>query len=231
MAEDTDFAALYRELGVDATCSLADLRGAWRRRVAKLHPDQGGDAEDTGRLQELNRRFDAALDFHARFGRLPGAPASGALAQPGAATAHAGPASGGESTAAFGRISRSFVAAGVLGICVLGWRIVQTGEDSGDGPAREVPAADAHGGSGAEHPARAAIEVLAVSPGMDKARVRAILGEPLAMHDLRWSYGPSWVEFRCDRVVGWYSAPQRPLHVADGRESWADTTPADAHCD
>lgn len=231
MAEDTDFAALYRELGVDATCSLADLRGAWRRRVAKLHPDQGGDAEDTGRLQELNRQFDAALDFHARFGRLPGAPLSRALAQSGTPLRGTASSPGGDSTAAFGRISRYFVAVGLLGICVLGWRIVQTAEDSGRGPAREVLAADAHGGSGAEHAARVAIEVLAVSPGMDKPRVRAILGEPLQMHELRWSYGPSWVEFRCDRVVGWYSAPQRPLNVADGRESWADTTPAGASCD
>ena len=228
MAEDTDFAALYRELGIDATCSLADLRAAWRRRVAKLHPDQGGDAEDAARLQALNRRFDAALDFHARFGRLPGAPPPGALAQVVAQDPHA-PA-GKDPAAAFGRIPRYFVAVGLLGICVLGWRIVQTG-DAGDGLARGVHAADAHGGGGAEHPARAAIEVLAVSPGMDKARVRAILGEPQQMHDQRWSYGPSWVEFRCDRVVGWYSAPRRPLNVADGRESWADTTPAGTTCD
>lgn len=228
MAEDTDFAALYRELGIDATCSLADLRSAWRRRVAKLHPDQGGDAEDTGRLQELNRRFDAALDFHARFGRLPGAPLPGALGQP--VVPEPRTDGGTDATAAFARISRYFVAAGLLGICVLGWRIVQTG-DADDGLARGVHAVDAHGGGGAEHPARAAIEVLAVSPGMDKARVRAILGEPLEMHDQRWSYGPSWVEFRCDRVVGWYSAPRRPLNVADGRESHADTTPAGMACD
>ena len=227
MAEDTDFAALYRELGVDATCSLADLRGAWRRRVAKLHPDQGGDAEDTGRLQALNRRFDAAVDFHARFGRLPGAPPPGLLAVQ--AASHADASAAVEDAAGFARISRWFVVAGLLGICVLGWRILQT--DHGDGIAREVPAADAHGGSGAEAPAQAAIAVLAVSAGMDKPRVRAILGEPLEMHDLRWSYGPSWVEFRCDRVVGWYSAPHRPLNVADGRESWADATAADAACD
>lgn len=228
MAEDTDFAALYRELGVDASCSLTDLRGAWRRRVAKLHPDQGGDAEDTGRLQVLNRQFDAALDFHARFGRLPGAPPPGLLARAGRSSIDMD--AGGEASAGFRRISRYFVVAGLLGICVLGWRILQI-DDTGDRAAREVPAADAHGGSGTEHPAQAAIEVLAVSAGMDKPRVRAILGEPLEMHDLRWSYGPSWVEFRCDRVVGWYSAPQRPLNVADGRESWADATPADAACD
>jgi hypothetical protein len=153
MAEDTDFAALYRELGVDATCSLTDLRGAWRRRVAKLHPDQGGDAEDTGRLQDLNRQFDAALDFHARFGRLPGAPPPGLLARAGVSSAD----TGGEATAAFGRISRCFVVAGLLGICVLGWRILQADDDTGDHAAREVHAADAHGGSGTEHPAQAAI--------------------------------------------------------------------------
>lgn len=229
MAEDTDFAALYRELGVDATCSLADLRGAWRRRVAKLHPDQGGNTEDTGRLQVLNHQFEAALDFHARFGRLPGAPPPGLLAQPDVPRAHM--ASGGEASAGFAGISRYFILVGLLGICVLGWRILQTSGDTGDRTTRVVLAADAHGGSGEEHPAQVAIAVLAVSAGMDKPRVRAILGEPLEMHDLRWSYGPSWVEFRCDRVVGWYSAPQRPLNVADGRESWADATPADAACD
>ena len=77
MADDTDFAALYRELGVDPGCTPAELRRAWRRRVAKLHPDLGGDAEDTGRLQQLNRLYDAAVDFHARYDRLPGAPPPG----------------------------------------------------------------------------------------------------------------------------------------------------------
>lgn len=230
MAEDTDFAALYRELGIDATCSLADLRGAWRRRVAKLHPDQGGDAEDTGRLQELNRLFDAALDFHTRFGRLPGAPAIGGLSRASTAGDPSREALAAASAAGFGRISRYFVAAGILGIGVLGWRIAQTdGDDTATAASRTVHAADIHGGAGAEHPAQVAVDVLAVSPGMDKQRVRDILGEPLDMHDLRWTYGPSWVEFRCDRVVGWYSAPQRPLRVLDGRESFADDSAAD--CD
>jgi hypothetical protein len=82
-----DFAALYRELGVDANCSPAELRAAWRRRVSKLHPDLGGSAEDTGRLQELNRLYDAAVAFHGRFGRMPGAASAAPAVHTGAGDA------------------------------------------------------------------------------------------------------------------------------------------------
>ena len=230
MTDNTDFAALYRELGIDAASTLDDVRRAWRRRVARLHPDQGGDAEDTGRLQELNRLYDAAVDFHARFGRLPGAPATA----PGQASplplAPPGTGPGVRRTAGFGRISRWFVAASLAGIAVLGWRIAHSGDlDAVEDGA--IPAADANSGAGERNPARVALDVLAVSPGMEKAKVRQILGDPLERHELRWSWGPSWVEFRCDRVTGWYSSPLRPLRVRDGLESYADPSPDNAPCD
>lgn len=220
MSEDTDFAALYRELGIDATCSLAELRGAWRRRVAKLHPDQGGSAEDTGRLQQLNQRYDAALDFHARYGRMPGAVAQGRL---GGETAESPSAEAWRRTdadaneipaAGFGRIPRYFVAIALIVVAVLAWRIVSgRGEtvDSGAVDSRTVENADEHTGQIA---AEAGVAAAEIAPGQGKDTVRNILGEPLDMHALRWTYGPSWVEFRCDKVVGWYSSPLRPLPVS-----------------
>lgn len=249
-----DFTAMYRELGVDATCSLADLRAAWRRRVSKLHPDQGGSAEDTGRLQELNRRYDAALAFHARFGRLPGAPAAGTLA-PGSTTAtsaaapdrswrradaddHHGP----ESAAGFGAFARSSVAVPLIAVILiavllLGWRLVDRPatptDQPGDaaavvaaGPSTGAPATDVV----ATVVASAADSTMAktVAAGQDKDTVRHILGEPLDMHALRWHYGPSWVDFRCDRVAGWYSSPLRPLRTATAQ---LEAPPADTRCD
>ncbi len=230
MSEDTDFAALYRELGIDATCSLADLRGAWRRRVAKLHPDQGGSAEDTGRLQQLNQRYDAALDFHARYGRMPGAVTSGRPVDESVessppdswrrtdAAANENPASG------FGRTPRYFVVIVLIVVAVLGWRIA-TG--------REKTTARA-----AEHTgpivAQAATVAARIVPGQEKDTVRNILGEPLDMHALRWTYGPSWVEFRCDKVAGWYSSPLRPLPLpmSAAQRMQVDPTPsAELPCD
>lgn len=215
MSEDTDFAALYRELGIDATCSLAELRVAWRRRVAKLHPDQGGSAEDTGRLQQLNQRFDAAVDFHARYGRLPGAAVPGQLVgatgeSPRPSTWQRADTVPDEIPAAgFGRIPRYFVALSLIAIVLLGWRIAVGRDDDRN-----------------EHPAQA------IAPGMEKDTVRDILGEPLDMHALRWDYGPSWVEFRCDKVVDWYSSPLRPLRVSAARNAYAtDVPPDDRDCD
>jgi hypothetical protein len=265
-----DFAALFRELGVDATCSPAELRAAWRRRVSKLHPDLGGSAEDTGRLQELNRLYDAAVDFHARFGRMPGAPVPGGVdetmsASTGAAHAHAidaepreavwrraDPASdgapGARPAAGFGRISRSlfsvWLAVVVLAaLLVLGWRIVDRAADrdpegaaatSDAGPDTDATAERGIGGSGdgiddGTHDMATTVAwsssrdggtsaiATAIEPGMGKDTVRNILGEPLEMHALRWQYGPSWVDFDCDRVADWYSSPLRPLPVATER--------------
>lgn len=230
MTDNTDFAAFYRELGIDAASSLDDVRRAWRRRVARLHPDQGGRAEDTGRLQELNRLYDAAVDFHLRFGRLPGGPGKPSAPRPDPSAGAPRRPAGVRAAAGFGRISRWFVAASLAGIAVLGWRIARTGDLDAIGSGT-VPAADANGGAGERHPAQVALDVLAVAPDMEKAEVRQILGEPLDQHELRWNYGPSWVEFRCDRVTGWYSSPQRPLRVRDALESYAEPLADNAPCD
>lgn len=242
-----DFTAMYRELGVDATCSLADLRAAWRRRVSKLHPDQGGSTEDTGRLQELNRRYDAALAFHARFGRLPGAPASGtpapASTDPAADTVpdrswrRADANHDTQGTAGLGDLARYFVAVSLIAVLVLGWRLIDRSATPTDrpgdaaavvatGPSTGAPATDVV----ATARASAADSTMAktVAAGQDKDTVRHILGEPLDMHALRWHYGPSWVDFRCDRVAGWYSSPLRPLGTGTAQ---LEAPPADTRCD
>ncbi|NOT88926.1 MAG: J domain-containing protein [Lysobacter sp.] len=245
MAEDTDFGALYRELGIDSTCSLAELRGAWRRRVSKLHPDQGGSAEDTGQLQQLNRLYDAALDFHMRYRRMPGAMPSGQLSPERLGTDAGSPSFAGDPhpnplpASGFGRISRYFVTVSLVAIAVLGWRVVENkpehGRDRAAGAgAGRVAAIETSGDRGTQ-PARTAKPLpatLAIAPGMGKNTVRDILGEPLDMHALRWSYGPSWVEFRCDKVVDWYSSPLRPLRVSAARDARARAVaPDDRDCD
>ena len=234
-----DFAALYRELGVDAHCSPAELRVAWRRRVSKLHPDLGGSAEDTGRLQELNRLYDAAVEFHGRFGRMPGAasPAAGTSAaivgraDNGPEQAVAGPAGGAwrrldaeaapQAAAGFGRISRWFVVVSLCTMAVLGWRLANdmTGEATGEtGVGGEAVATSVVADDTPGHEATTARTVSRkLSPGMERNEVRDILGDPLDMHAMRWHYGPSWVDFRCDRVADWYSSPLRPLPVASER--------------
>ncbi|MEQ1512399.1 MAG: J domain-containing protein [Lysobacteraceae bacterium] len=250
MAEDTDFGALYRELGIDSTCSLAELRGAWRRRVSKLHPDQGGSAENTGQLQQLNRLYDAALDFHAHYRRMPGAMPVGQLPLESPATdvdnPSFSPSSGGDPprnelpASGFGRISRYFVAVSLIAIAVLGWRVVENKPDigrnraagSGAGLVAAIETSDDSGKQPARIAAKPLATMQAIAPGMGKNTVRDILGEPLDMHALRWSYGPSWVEFRCDKVVDWYSSPLRPLRVSAARDTPARTaSPDDRDCD
>ena len=79
MSETCDFAWLYRQLGLRPGGSLQELRLAYRRRVARLHPDRiQGDIEA---LQQLNVLYGAALDFQRKMGRLPGARSGGGVAQ------------------------------------------------------------------------------------------------------------------------------------------------------
>lgn len=238
MAEDTDFGALYRELAIDSTCSLAELRGAWRRRVSKLHPDQGGSAEDTGRLQQLNRLYDAALDFHARYQRMPGAMALGPLSPQGLGSAVRSSAFAGDRHAnerpasGFGRMPRYFVVVSLVAMAILAWRVVHNetanGRNRAAGTDRDAMLDSI---AGSEVLPRTVAKRLpaarAIAPGMGKDTVRNILGEPFDMHALRWSYGPSWVQFRCDKVVGWYSSPLRPLRVSAARDTRVRAVPSD----
>lgn len=71
-----DFVKLYAELGLQPDCSLDELKLAYRRRVAELHPDRlGPDAisvDSHQRLSNLIASYRASLRFHRQYGRLPG---------------------------------------------------------------------------------------------------------------------------------------------------------------
>lgn len=112
---DVDFQALYRALDLDPCCSPGELRQAWRRRVAHIHPDRGAGAQAAHELQELNALYSAARAFERRHGRLPGAPPPAARArQPEARDA---PADRNPSPAGLPR----WLLAVILGLLILAW--------------------------------------------------------------------------------------------------------------
>lgn len=78
MADNSDFMALYDELGVGADCSMEQLTRTWRRRVRQLHPDRGAAGEHAAAsLQLLNARFREVRRFHRQHGRMPGSRVNG----------------------------------------------------------------------------------------------------------------------------------------------------------
>lgn len=228
MTEDTDFSALYSALGVGPDCTPGQFRQAYRRAVARLHPDQQGGSGDVSRLQELNRQYGIAMGFLRTHGRLPGA---SARPLPASKPDVAGPATPRQLQAAYGnaesvetdkagedRSSRYFVWLAVLAIAVLAVHALEPLQDS-------KPQADGPDATQDGHARPAGTITL----GMGKQQVKAIQGDPTSQHGLRWNYGPSWVEFRCgDVATDWYSSPQQPLHAETKHPSDADWDRFDA---
>ena len=233
VAHETDFLDLYRRLGLNPGCGLDELKQAYRRHVAAMHPDrQAGrpaDARMASRLQRLNAQYGAAMDFHRRYGRLPGAPQtstfapnsgsrdlSGAVREmpdPFAArrTATAADAARHEEPGAGGRRShaRLAVVLVIAALGTLGWGMHQASLSSADG-SDDNTSVQAGAGS-VSHDAAAEGVVLHV--GMSAEDVRSVEGEPLAVHGELWEYGPSWIRFDHDEVVEWHSSPLHPLHT------------------
>ncbi len=214
MKDDIDFAALYNALGLTADCSIATLKQAYRRRVRDLHPDLPGATGSVEQLQRLNRLYTAALDFERRHGRLPGAPRApsvrrgaplaAAMATPAATVSPShldAPQADPEIMSASRPWLRYVLVLGLSGI-VLFWLAPRHEAEPVLHTAASFQPSGAHA---------------AVDPtfelGTDRATVRRLQGAPFNDDDALWSYGPSWIEFRCGKVSNWYSSPLHPLRA------------------
>ena len=206
MAEDTDFVALYEELGLGAECSMADFKHAYRRRVAQLHPDHPDNSSDISRLQRLNRLYAAAIEFQHAHGRLPGAVRTTLIEMPGDASLASSDAQMHDFPSVSGSPSywRYVLLVALLGLVLYGLSIQE--------PATTVPDAVQPTDAPRQDLQRPVSEKL-LAIGMDGKQVRRIQGEPFNSHEQRWEYGPSWILFDCGKVVDWYSSPLHPLRV------------------
>ncbi len=206
MARETDFLDLYKDLGLNPGCGLAEFKQAYRRRVALLHPDrQASNQPDTpaaDRLQHLTALYGAAIIFERRHGRLPGA------VDVRSPQARAGrPATPRAVTALPSRRRMRWpllVLAVAAGSAWLLW-------DSTPPPAAPTTPAQSMPAGVPDQPEQAAPAMLEM--GMDTDAVRTIEGEPVLIDGDRWEYGPSWVRFENDKLADWYSSPLRPLRT------------------
>lgn len=237
----TDFLALFQELGLPANCTLDELKLAFRRRVSQLHPDRAtnGIADAESRLQRLTAMYNAALDFHRRYGRMPGVTAHGARKPAGGALGPHRPdaaRASGEHEAVPAPPQRSHAGlallGGLAGLALVAWLIA---DSTSEAPPTEPPT-PAHVEATGAAPVESAADDDATpgavpAPrhlrlGMTHADVAALEGEPLSTNGPQWDYGPSWIAFRCGRVADWYSSPLRPLRTASTHPLSTDQMPA-----
>jgi hypothetical protein len=224
VADETDFVDLYARLRLQPGCTLAEFKQAYRRHVAQWHPDRRreghADALATRRMQRLTRQYAAAMAFHRRHGRLPGAPLPerGAVAVPeplaivadGVPEATVTVAAESLPTRTLG--ARWWLSIGLVGVAVMTWSLM---------PAADVSVRDNETAGPYAPELRTAVlppvRVPDLDLGMDEDQVLAIEGEPDRRVDDRWEYGPSWVSFDRHRLSDWYSSPLRGLHAASPR--------------
>ena len=214
--DQTDFIGLYRELGVEPDCSVDQFRLAYRRRVADLHPDRvGASGEDD--LKVLNLSYAAALEFHRHYGRLPGAaPVVAAARRSERAPVPEEWAEEVHADAMPVRRTSRFLVYGMLVIAALliWWWSRTDAEPVGNGSA----------GIADNQRKTDGVTDIRLAPGMTPEQVLALHGEPLGWEEesKQWLYGPSWIRFRCARVVDWYSSPLKPLKVAASKPNSAE---------
>ena len=211
-----DYVWLYDTLAATPDDGLAELKARYRHKVRELHPDRQAARDDARaeQLVALNAAFDELLEFHRRTGRLPGEKPirTAALAQP-AGMPHAAVGH----TIRDDRGTRQHTTRGLwlaVGLALIGMLAVVTGQFEPAAPTLSLPAA-----SGAAR-ANAATDYAPrfLARGLNREAVRQLEGEPFLDNGARFEYGPSYVEFRGDKVTGWYSSPMQPLHVRPGEE-------------
>ena len=206
MARETDFLELYKLLDLRPDCAPLELKQAYRRRVAALHPDRESQratvSEDAAQLQYLTALYGAAMDFQRRHHRLPGA--AGGAARPGA---HRAP----ERRVEVARTKRS---SGhwwpVALLLVAAVAVVWTLQPSPPNVATHFPDAS----SSIEAAAQTPLGPSALALDMDPHAVQLLQGAPILISGDRWEYGPSWILFEKQKVVDWYSSPLQPLRTA-----------------
>lgn len=215
MAGNNDFLALYQELGLPADCTLEEFKLAYRKRVGALHPDRaGGEAGGMQGLSRLNALYTRAMEFQRRHGRLPGSVQSMSTATTGPRVPlrSAPPASPASDVRPPARRSNRLPVLLVLAAALVAawlWANPVAFETAPAAVASAPPALRVA-------PAGPAV-AQTFTLGTPAKSVRALQGAPLSGWEQHWDYGPSWVQFRCGVVTGWYSSPLRPLKVATAR--------------
>ncbi|MEO6688520.1 MAG: J domain-containing protein, partial [Dokdonella sp.] len=210
----TDFLLLYQQLGLRPDSSVEELKLAYRRRVAALHPDRQCATNTVNvelareRLQQLTALYGSVTAFHRRHGRLPGASIA---PQPALAAAILAPAT--TRRRRTGQILLVAVGSALSVLATVVWLWPDFADDGGaSGPNERSRAAQA-----TLEPATGTDPELTLQLGMLKDDVLSIEKEPIARGDDRWDYGPSWIAFERGKVSGWYSSPLRPLQRATTR--------------
>ncbi len=217
VSDETAFFALYEELGLDIGCSLEDFKHAYRRLASQLHPDRVGTGSDVQRLQRLNVLYGNALEFHQTHGRLPGfrPPPRPVSPQPPVIVAQEvmDP-----TPVKPWRGRRWLLAAACLLFLLLYWLGLGMQEGA-------PPTLDPAGPGDRVDPGLFQPQAPDLALGMDATLARRVLGHADYEGATRWDYGPSWVEFQCGKVVGWYSSPLRPLRVGSDNARAAPMQP------
>ncbi len=226
-----DFSQLYAQLDLTPACSLDQLKHAYRRRIAELHPDRLNaalPAGDSMPVSELNAIYAAALRFHRQYGRLPGARPR---LEPRRATVSAVRSrahwlsSDGTSSPATAAVApagkyRALVIAGVVTLLLLAFAaLMKPPSVMLDASVQGLAAIDVIEEPGADLP-------LALELGMTPDVVRAIQGAPVHVRGDHWDYGPSWLSFNKGRLSDWHSSPLSPLKTTTRAPPPAGTLPA-----
>ncbi len=217
MARGIDVLKFYQAFGLEPGAGIDDLRLAYRRRVAKLHPDRYAHHDPISaklageELTRLTVLYDAGVDFHRQHGRLPGAAPVGGeapAARPVSPSAYAPPPPSRRRTGL--RTPLLVLACGAAFGAWYAWRDA----DRTDAAPYASPSAHAPSPANGRNAPPAGSSSPGLYIGMRAEDVVRQEGEPIERGERRWDYGPSWVMFHQGRVIEWYSSPLRPLRIA-----------------
>ncbi|RDI97059.1 hypothetical protein DVT68_18390 [Dyella solisilvae] len=220
MASETDFLEMYRTLGLRPGCALPEFKQAFRRHVARMHPDRKGDAPadpaSAMQLQRLMAQYDAAMTFQREHGRLPGSTSRVRFAVPEPVGPSRPQVAARRRSKPLWRQPAAALLVPAVALAVLGWDIAGR-------PTSTSPSSAASNTGEAGPPLGTVAPMPTLSRGLSREEVRSMLGDPLSEQGDRWEYGPSWVRFEDGQVVDWYSSP---LHSLGATSRTPDESPA-----